>query len=196
MNNNINQLIKDYKQTGKKELMDQIYNILNPILQEKASYIYYRKVYKKNDKYINLKETNMVEHSEKSSDILQELWIEVMKIIQKYDPSKPFMNYFYSTLWRWRPSFIDENFLFQNSIVLESSLITEENLNPLDNLQKVSSKIDPEFEELNEKENEIIKVIFCNPSIKQEELAKKFNLSQTSISNIMIEIRRKLKKYK
>jgi len=47
----------------------------------------------------------MVEHSEKSSDILQELWIEVMKIIQKYDPSKPFMNYFYSTLWRWRPSF-------------------------------------------------------------------------------------------
>jgi len=47
MNNNINQLIKDYKQTGKKELMDQIYNILNPILQEKASYIYYRKYIKK-----------------------------------------------------------------------------------------------------------------------------------------------------
>lgn len=192
MENNINKLVKDFKETGKKEIMNEIYKILNPILESKGRYIFNRKVYKKNNKYINLKETNMIAED----DIFQELWVLVMEIIENYIPEKPFMNYFYSTLWHFRPSFIDQNFLFQNNIVLESSLVTEENLNPLDNMIKTEPNQEPEFEELNDRENEIVKIIFCDSSIKQGELAKKMKISQQSISNIMIEIRKKIKNYK
>lgn len=132
---NLTPLIREYKLTNNQALMNKIYIELNPLIQTKASFIFYRKYYplslynrcpscdkcanhlKSNCKTckkctcikgtFNLYKSGLCELEDVESD----LWIEILKIIKSYDITRDFDTYLYASIWNILPSFLTVSFI-------------------------------------------------------------------------------------
>lgn len=187
--NNLNELAKEYKANKDQKVMEQIFELLLPILNKKAEYVYYQQKFKIKGKYINLKQSGLIE----LDDVRQELNLTVLELLKDYDGIRPFTNFFYSVLWHWGNQLINSSFLNQLNTFTESALITEENSCPLDiKYNNPEQRKENILEELTEDENAVVMLLFENPHLTQEEIASKFGVTRQRISQIIIEIRKKI----
>lgn len=222
---NLTELVKDYKKTKNKPILDKIYLELKSTIQQKAKFIYYRKWYPLNlyhpckfcracDKlnnipksehsiickdceickcvkgFFNLNKNNLCE----CEDVENDIWLEVLRTINKFDMTKDFNVYLFSNLWEFFPSFITKNFI---KSLLNKSLtqIDEEgNETQIDIPQKEIQKIDIntilKFCKTTQ-EKEIIQLL--SKGIKQKEIAEQLEVSKQYISKVIKGLQKHLK---
>lgn len=170
--------IKQYKKTKDKKLLDDIFKELLPIIKNKSLYIYYRQKYYINKKYLTISKAGICE----LEDIIQELSLEVFKIIEKYDINKPFFNYFYASIWHWKPSVIDTKIVYtDNGEFLDNFLVVD----------KDKLCIDDMFSGLTIKERNIIELL--SQGYKRKDIAKKINLTEQRIGQYIYKLSLKIK---
>lgn len=205
------ELVKQYKETKDKNILNNIYTILRPFVISRAKYVYYKQYYPLSNYYnkdikgtFNLSKSNLCEYL----DVENDLWMEVLRIIDKYDTNKDFDIYFRSCLWNWRPSFLNANFI---SSLSNKSITNEgEEENQLDILVE-PDKLNLEKEEIitekkenlkqlkkgilecceTENETKVFSILLKDNKINQSEIAKKVKISQPAVNKIIKKIRKK-----
>jgi len=209
-------LIKEYKQTKEKKILDQIYLVLNPVIKQKAKFIFEKKFYPLslyNDCYscricdkkntdecktcqicscvkgtFNLKRKNLCEQK----DVENDLWADVLRMIETYDITKSWDTYFYATLWNWRPTFMTKNFI---KSLLDEQLETQD---VEDKSQKISQHdidyiIEIGKQSLTQEEQKILSMLLPPNELNENQMAKKLGISQQAVSKKLIVLRKKLK---
>jgi len=215
---NLNELAKQYKKTNSQVILLEIFKLLAQPIKTKARYIFYKQdfvkekyevmVYdkKKEDlkkqkrvRYFKLCDTNKIE----LEDIEQDLQLQVMELLKKYDPKKPFENYFNATLSDWRPSCVREfNFIKDLDTKNETELVQENQEEPpLDDLATIEPEypvedvnIDKMFQNLTKKEKNLLELMVKFPNKNQQELADIIGVTQPRVVQILKEVRKKYKK--
>lgn len=198
---NLNQLIIEYKKSKDTLNLDEIAEILYPLIRKKSTYIFYRKyyplsLYGNNQKgYFNLSKTGLVDYE----DTEQDCWVAIFNIIKNFNIKKDFYTYLYSTLWVWKPSFITIDFIKQISS-LRLYIVDEEGNEPDRNLEEKSiGKIELILKNnwgiLDSIEQDILTEILNNINIGHREMSMKFDISEFKITQIMNKIREKLRPY-
>jgi len=223
MSKKITNLVITYKQTKDKKILDEILEILNPIIQKKASYIYYKKWYPLNyfnkckhcqhcknknrtickeckkcicsKGYFNLKKNNLFE----LSDVKNDLVLKVLELIKQFDVTRDFYTFFGAVLFDWRPSFITQDFIksFSHQRIYNEIENNEIECN-LEDKKESPSTSSLTIEEIFKKcktniERQICKLSLDNPNITKEELAEKLGIYKMKVSRIMIGLRKRLK---
>jgi len=216
--NSLNDLAKQYKKTNSQVVLIEIFKLLAQPIKTKARYIFYKQdfikekyevmVYdkKKEDlkkqkrvRYFKLCDTNKIE----LEDIEQDLQLQVMELLKKYDPKKPFENYFNATLSDWRPSCVREfNFIKDLDTKNETELVQENQEEPpLDDLATIEPEypvedvnIDKMFQNLTKKEKNLLELMVKFPNKNQQELADIIGVTKQAVSKMIIGVREKYKK--
>jgi len=212
----LNNLVKNYKQTKDQKIINQIIGLLRDTIQNKAKYIFERKYYplslyhkckvcreaQGEDKCtcirgtFNLKKEHLCEYL----DVENDLWCEILRIINNYDITKDFNTYLYATLWNWTPSFINKNFIkslrnkslsYANKEGKEMDIVDDDSENTIINnstLQAIYSVCKTN------REKEILSILLKNNKISQKQIAKKLKVTQQSVSKIIQKLRLNIKK--
>jgi RNA polymerase sigma factor (sigma-70 family) len=192
----LDELALEYKKTKNKNLLNNLFILLQPMLKKKSEYIFYHKQFKCGNSSVRLCNTKKVE----LDDIIQELNLEVLRIIDNYDVSRPFKNYFFSTLWDWRPDFIRTgNFGKEiNMVISENILATDENTNFLDNMADPNSvqatddtPIFQKFTDLTDQEKKVMNLLMKNNKINQSQIAKIIGVTQQRVGQIINKLKNK-----
>ena len=132
---NLTPLIREYKQTNNPALLNKIYQELNPLIQTKASFIFYKKYYplslynrcypcqictnQLNSNCKTCKKCTCTKgtfnlyksHLCEIEDVESDLWLEILKIIKSYDVTRDFDTYLYASIWNILPSFLTMDFI-------------------------------------------------------------------------------------
>jgi RNA polymerase sigma factor (sigma-70 family) len=190
----LNELAKFYKETKERKYIDEIFKIIAKQLNDKASYTFYQKKFKASKYYFRLCDTHKVEED----DVLQELYLNVLETINRYDGVRPFDTYLFSTLWLWKPKFINRDFYCQlkNISTVEydnedDEVMHEIAVNPVYPQDEIV--IDNLFTNLTEREKKIIDLLRQNTKLKRVELAEILEVSPESISQSLRSIKNKYK---
>jgi RNA polymerase sigma factor (sigma-70 family) len=229
---NLTDLVKEYKSTKNKIILDKIYSELKSTVKQKANFIYYAKYYPlnlyhpckfcrtctklnnipKNEHsivckdcdickcirgFFNLRKDNLCEYEDVENDI----WLEILRTIAKFEITKDFNVYLFSNLWEFIPSFITKDFV--KSLSNKSLTQTDEEGNdtqidiPEDN-EETKSK--PSLQEIlkvckTEIERKVCELYLENPNLSQTEIAEKLGTYQRDISRIINKLRKRLKKF-
>ena len=194
----LNQLVINYKRTKNKQILGKVFVLLEKQIKEKAKFIYYQKKYVKKTRnrklQIRLKDLKIIDFM----DVLQDLNLYILKIIENYHVKKPFENYLYASLWDYRPTFLNSNFIQSTSNIGESEIIGEEGIEYFEDMLIVEpAEIEedihlPEmFNNLDEEEKNLIKIILKYPRLKQAKMAKIARLTQQKVSEILTRLRSK-----
>ena len=177
-------LIKQYKRTKNKKILDEIFVILEPNIKKKTDFVYGK-----------LKSYKLAKE-----DIRQELCIKIIQIIEEYKMKSPFDNYLYSSLKTWQPEMNMEDVMQYESLYKlnqETGEETEERFRDK-SPEEFTSNITIE-DILNEcktkNEKKICELYLQNPMITEEELGEELGMTHQNISLILIELRKRLKKY-
>lgn len=192
---NLTSMVKEYKQTKSDIVLNKIFIQIQPILKKKAKYIYYHKKFKGNGYSFTIAQTRKLDFE----DALQELNMEILRIIKEYDPEKSFEPYFFATLWNWRPQFLKQgNFLQWLRMTNESEMGEDEGENLLEQLAIASPILEPVnlldfFEDLTEEEINFLNLCIKNKDKNQSQLSEIIGVTQPRVSQIIANLRKKLK---
>lgn len=190
---NLTELVREYKKTKSQALLNDIFSQLAQIIKEKATFIFYKQRFNIKGTVFKLVDTQQIE----LEDVIQEINLEIVKLINKYDIKKKFEPYLYSTLWKFKPHFINQDFVNQLKNVPSTMIDNEGNeksiLENIEVLPEVGNYMEL-FENLTEIEKKVVKIYAENPTIKQRQLADTLGLTQQEVSKIMESIRKKVKK--
>jgi len=193
---NLNELVKMYKVTKDKNLIEQIFIILKKVIDKKADYTYYQRWFKVGKKkYIKLSETNQTT----LDDVKQELYMDILKLIDTYKVDKEFDTYLFSSLWFWRPAFVNKEFMNQlTNISMYAENDKGEERNLLDNFaicHEFDKQIDIDtiFDNLTEQERNILNMLIASPDLNYTQIAETIGVSSSRISQIMENLRNKVK---
>ena len=140
----------------------------------------------------NLKKENVCEYE----DVENDLWLEIMRIVEHYDNERDFNTYLFACLWEWMPSFLTKDFI--ESISHKSMTITDADDNESE-LEIESPTVDSRLsiEEIlsvckTEKEKQIVIKLMSGES--RQKIAKELNITRSYISLISKELQKRLKK--
>lgn len=219
---NIEILVKEYKQTQNKKILNDIFISLKKLVQKKSKYVYHKKFYPLSlyskcsecrncqDKTqcegcikctcikgtFNLKRNQLCDYE----DVENDLWLEILRIIKNYNITKNFDTYLYASLWEWRPSFVNKNLL--KEIETRSLTRSEECDSISEDVPDYTSgeqnqlgwKIE-EIERICKTKNEqlVLSILLSNNRLNQEEIATKANLTRQTVSKIIKTLRKKIK---
>jgi len=143
--------------------------------------------------FFNLKKSNLCEYEDVENDI----WLEIMRTIENFDITKDFNTYLFSNLWEFIPSFITKNFV--KSLLNKSLTKTDDEGNETEMEIADEEEKDNQFDIENitkfcktEQEKEIIQLLA--KGVRQDVIAEKLKISQSSISRILNKLRKQLKK--
>lgn len=227
---NLTNMVKEYKQTKNKLIMNKIYVELKSTIQQKAKFIYYEKFYPLNlyhpckfcrncDKlnnvpkrehitickdcnickcikgFFNLRKDNLCEYE----DIENDLWCEVLRVIENFDTTKDFNTYLFSCLWEFIPTFITKNFVKSLSNKSLTHQDEEGNETQID-IPEEQEETKLSFEEIlkeckTKREKELINLFLNDRTMTQEKAGEILGISQQAISLIFNKLQKKLKKY-
>jgi len=195
MKSELTKLIIRYKKNKDKLLLESIYKKVAKILYKKAQFIFYRKFFKIKGRQFTIKNLGIFDFD----DILQELNVELLNIIEKYNITKPFENYFYSVLWNWKPAFMNKRDFWQNlENVCGDINDNEQNFSKLLAVypKKMSDQLNIEnmFQKLSDDEKNVLKLLQKNPRLNQSQVADKLGVTQQRISQIYNDLKIKYKK--
>jgi DNA-directed RNA polymerase specialized sigma24 family protein len=219
---NIELLVKEYKQSQNKKILNTIFLSLKKLIEKKAKYIYHKKFYPLSlygkcsacrncqDRTkceecqsctcikgtFNLKRNHLCDYR----DVEDDLWLEILRIIKNYDITKNFDTYLYASLWEWRPSFVNKNLLKE---IETRSLTRSEDCDnvsedvpdyTVDEENKLGWTIE-EIEKICKTENEkkVLSILVSNNRLNQEEIAEKSCLTRQTVSKIIKNFRKKIK---
>jgi len=192
---NLTSMVREYKQSNSSQILDSIFIQIQPILKKKAQYIYYHKKFKGNKYSFTIAQTKKLDYE----DVLQELNMEILRIVQEYNPKKEFEPYFFATLWNWRPQFLKQgNFLQWLGTTNESEMGEDEGENLLEQLAIASPILEPAnlmdfFEDLTEEEKSFLNLCIKNKDKNQSQLSEIIGVTQPRVSQIVANLRKKLK---
>ena len=180
---NLNQLVVTYKQTKDKEILNQIFSLLNKTIHDKATYIFYRKKFYKNKNCFYLFKIKTLQ----LNDIENELKLLILKLIEKTDINKPFDKYLFSSIWNWGKSLssLCEEINYRSIFQYEDKLTVQPNID-IYNLERLCTT---------KQEQMIIEMIKESPKIKQSEMAERLEVTQSRIAQILKKLRKKIRKY-
>ena len=206
---NITISIIEYKQTHSSKILNDIFKELNPIIEKKSKYIYFQKyfpisLYNKCSSCLNCKEhkcnichkctckkgtfnlhrNNLCDYE----DVKQDLSMEILKLIEKFDITRDFDTYFYATLWNWKPSFLNKDFiktLVSESIGNQPELIDKKKIYDF-NIQELIAKLK------NKIDRQIIYNLLKDNGLSQKELAIKLGLTKSSLDYRIKKIKNKI----
>jgi RNA polymerase sigma factor (sigma-70 family) len=189
----LDELVIEYKKTNNQCIGNQIYLLLKKSIQEKTKYLYYQQKFK-GMKLCNLKIVDI-------EDVEQELYLELARIIKNYNVKKgSFSTYWYSTLWNYKPKFINVDFFNQLKNTKTYKLNEDDEEESLiDHIASFPAKdeinIFDMFEKLTDEEKKLINILKKKEGINQSELADIFGVTQPYISSMFDSIRKKYKNY-
>jgi RNA polymerase sigma factor (sigma-70 family) len=194
---NLTELVRQYKKTKRKNILNEVFKLIDKNLQKRAEYLFYQQKFKINKKVVRLSEIKKVE----LEDITQELRLAVLKLIEKYDVKKPFENYFYSSLQFWFPEFIRQrNSRESLGILTESEMTTEENESSVfDNLTtqpiypEEELDVDTMFDDLSDMEKKVVDLLSQFPEKNQSEVAEILEVTPQRVNEIILNLRKKYK---
>lgn len=192
----LDEQVLEYKKTKDRNLLNNLFITLQPMIKKKSEYVFYHKKFNCGNYSIRLCDTKKVE----LDDIIQELNLEILRLIEDYDITRPFKNYFFATLWDWRPAFIRTgNFGKEiNMVISENMLATDENVNFLDNMADPNSiqvqddtPIFQKFTDLTEEEKKVMNLLMKNNKMNQSQIAKIIGVTQPRVSQIIKKLKDK-----
>jgi hypothetical protein len=209
----LNELAIEYKKTKNKIILNQLFVLLQSLVKAKAKHTFYKrkfvkrmidvemldnegtqKIIQRLPQCFKLVDTHLLE----LEDVEQELNLEILSLLEKYDVSRPFDKFLYSSLWNWKPNFINKDFINQLGNVSLSAMTEEDNENSeLMNNFAVYPKFDETFDvcdmfsDLTELEEKLLNLLKVSPDANQTQLAKKLYVTQARVSQMLTEIRKK-----
>ena len=185
---NVTDLVKEYKQTKSEKIFNKIYEKLKPFIREKSKYLYVTKFFQIGKRYYSVSDS-----SYQREDIEQDLMLEILKMIKKYDGIRDFNTYLISSLWKYKPSFVNREFI---------NCLGQDQISEHEESEKVAYEIENNFfaEDIlsfckSENEKKVMFAYLSDTSLSQLEIARKIGVSQQYISLILLGLQKKLKKY-
>lgn len=190
----LNELVVIYKKEKDKKVLEQIFSILEKTIKDKAKYVFYKQKFRIKNSEFRICDTKQVE----LEDVIQELYLKVLKLIENCDINKPFDVYLYSALWCWKPSFLNIDF-FNNWLNKSLNCIVDEDGEevyydiPVFPKFEEEINIDDLFFDLTKDERKLLNLLKDDPELTQTELAKYLGVTQQRISQFYESIRKKCK---
>jgi len=187
---NLTNLVRQYKKSKNKKLLNEIFIKLNNTIKDKAQKVFYKQNFF-GKKEMRICDTKQIE----LEDVIQDLNLFILRIITDYNIKQPFENYFNCSLKLYKPSFINAEFmknLNTQSIYQLNEEGKEENI-----AEKIptSEPINIEFNHpLTEEEQEVWELLKGNLNLSQKEIAEELGLSQPTISGVIARIKGKIQK--
>jgi hypothetical protein len=212
--NNLDQLVKEYKQSKDPKILNNIFILLKSTIKDRAKYIFSHQNFVKEKKIMKvydpkkkklvdkefiigfkLVETNFMEFR----DVIGELNLMILKLIENYDTKFEFSHYLVSAIKRWRPPCIRDE-IIKKQFKNVSTIVVDEEGEESNLLENVTIEPDIEipnledlFVNLTDTEKKVIQILNKNPKIKQVELAKEIGVTRNWIGRIMIDLKNKYK---
>lgn len=139
----------------------------------------------------NLKKGNFCEYE----DVENDLWLEIMRIVDNYDEDRDFNTYLIACLWDWMPKFLTKDFI--DSLSNTSTVVEEDGEEKEIDIEVPESSSRLSFEEIfsvckTEKERRIVQKMRENKGVC--EIAKEMKCSHQYISLITQRLQKRLKK--
>jgi len=180
----LEKLVKEYKINKSDEDFLKIYKLINTEIEKKAGFLCHK-----------LKDFKVTQ-----KDICQELYFKIWDIINKYDSSKSFKNYFNSCLRNWSPYVFKEDKRNYESLYKADSETGEESEIEIEDKKSgniISSLIIEDILNQCKTENEkkICQLYLNDFNITEEEIGKEMNMTHQNISLILKGLRKNLKYY-
>jgi len=209
----LNELAIEYKTTKNKETLNQIFVSLQKTIKEKTTHTFYKrkfvramidvevmndegtkKIMKRLPQCFTLYGTKLIE----LEDVEQELNLEILNIIERYDISRPFDKFLYSSIWLWQPNFVNKDFINQLSNISLSTAegegqYNEELINNLSVMPQFDESFDVRelFTNLTETEEKLLNILKNNSGLKQAQLVKIMGVTKQRISQLFKSIQKK-----
>jgi RNA polymerase sigma factor (sigma-70 family) len=208
--NKINELVIQYQKTKDKNILNEIFKELESTIDDIAKKTFYRKEFIKriyNVEIYDKKKEKLITKQKKDyfkicdtrkltiKDIKQELYIFILELINKCKSNKPFENYLYSSISKWIPSFINEEFI--KNLDTQSIYKINEEGEEINLVDEIPSQEEPEIEfkqDLTDFEQKVWDLKINNLNLSQEEIAKELDVDQATISRAFADIKKKLQK--
>jgi len=143
--------------------------------------------------FFNLKKDNLCE----LEDVENDIWCEILRIINNFDITKDFNSYLFSCLWEFIPTFITKNFV--KSLLNKSLVHIDEEGNETEiEIPQEENQFKLSTEEIfsvcqDEIERNILILMLKNKDINQTEIAKKLKVTKQYISLKLKELQKRLK---
>jgi len=192
---NLSELVKKYKETNDKKILNDIFYQLRNILKKKAQHVFYQKEFKIQKSSYKLIDTKLIDFE----DVLSELNLLILKLINNYNIEQDFETYLFASIWNWRPDCIHNIKSNKNPAKFVGKVITmNEDENEIDILDenseyKVTNELNADelFENLTETEKKIINLLQDDHSLTQQQLSQIIGVTQQRISQLLIDIKKK-----
>lgn len=183
----LTKLVLEYQKTKDENILTTILKDLKPLINKKATYLFYRQKFRKNNKEFYLNELGTLT----LEDIRQELNLFTIHIINKYKLDSDFIAYYISSIWYWGRDLknmsgdVGNVFLDDTKEITDKELTTQPNIE-LYNLEGVK---------MNYQEQRVMELLKENNQIKQSQIAERMGVTQSRVSQIIKKLRKKVKKY-
>lgn len=148
--------------------------------------------------FFNLRKDNLCEYQ----DVENDLWCEVLRVIDNFDITKDFNTYLFSCLWEFVPTFITKNFVKSLSNKSLTKIDSEGNETELEipDEQEEDDKPKLSMEEIfamckDDLEKKILNLILQGKKVNQTEMAEELKVTPQYISLKLHQLRKKLKKF-
>ena len=145
--------------------------------------------------FFNLKKHNLCDFEDVENDI----WLEIMRVIENFDITKDFNTYLFSCLWEFVPTFITKDFI--KSLSHKSLTQQDDKGNEYEIDVAIEEKIDPLFtpEAIlkvceTKREKEVVNLFLNDKTMTQEKAGKKLKISHQAISLILTKLQNRLLK--
>jgi len=186
----LTELIKEYKKNN--NMSQELFSLLDKEIKEKSTNIFYKTQY--GEKKIILAKTHKIEYN----DIYNELWIEILRIIENFKETKSEFDYYlYATLAHWTPEIISKQSQRQ-ALHMKTESEIETNV---DNYEQIEAKefhedvnIDKMFKKLTAREREFVELCKKYPDKNNAEIALIMKVSREYVRQLKESLKNKLKK--
>ena len=191
----LNELVVEFKKTKNSQILNQIFTSLSKVIHEKSKYIFYQQKFSAKKYVFRLVDTKQVD----IMDVEQELNLFTLELINRCDINKPFDKYFYSSIWLWKPKFINQDFVNSLRNVSDIKLSDEgDEYSLIDGVATFPKfdepiNLDDLFDNLSDNERKILNILKDNPKTTQEKIAQVLGVTRERVSQIYVDIRKKYK---
>ena len=192
----LNELAIEYKKNKDSQTLNEIFKLLLSKLDAIANNVFYTKKFF-GDNEIVLSQTKKTT----LKDIKQDLYLFVLELIEKYDVTRPFENYVNTSIYLWKPSCININFLREMKITVSETEFEDEKGNSyLANLVGVdptsinaNNNYEGLFKKLTSQEKMVLNILRKDSSLSQSVVARIIGVNEKRMSKIFLSLRKKYK---
>lgn len=182
----INDLAIEYKVTKSNKLLEVILKKLNRVIKVKASYIFYRQLFRMRGITFNLYKSKIVD----LEDVRQELTLFTMKLLESFDGKRDFKKYYFTSIWKWRPVFLNKGVYLRLKEVQEVPNEMANSYSLVDSIKPSEDKTNINLDDIlntlsTKEEKNVIRLMYLNPTMKFIDVAKELKYSPSKVTRIV-----------